>query len=896
MAASDRMLQFATINFDAALEEIFPTWLRGGALVLREQPGLIATDALTALVAEQGVTVLDLPTAYWHQWVQTLAQTRQSLPASLRLVVVGGEKALPERYEDWWGLVGDRVRWLNTYGPTEATIVTTSYDPLEDPTRTTGAEVPIGVALPNVTCYVLDAGLEPMPTGVPGELCIGGAAVARGYLHRPDLTATVFVPDPYSPEAGARMYRTGDLARMKANGDIEYLGRLDDQVKVRGFRVELGEIEAVLRAHEQVSEAVVVARRDGDAGSDALRLAAYFVSRSEQPPGSGELRRYLQARLPGYMVPAFFVALDHLPLTPSGKVNRRALPAPDQTSLELEAEFVAPTTDQEKTLADVWRQVLGVERVGVHDNFFELGGDSILSIQLVSRANQAGLQLTPQDVFQYPTVAQLAAVVREGVAIQAEQGVVEGAAPLTPIQQWFFEQDFAQPQHWNQSLLLQVRQQLDIKLLDEAIAALLEHHDALRMRFPASPTGREQVNAGVDDHTPLRIVDLSEVADADLAGAISSQCTQAQSACDLAAGPLFRTVYLQTGRGRTDRLFVVSHHLVMDGVSWRILMEDLQTAYAQLSQGRPVSLPAKTTAFKHWAERLPAYAASPDAERQAEFWLDAEQMAGRSDAAVSLPVDFPDGDNTEALAETLTVELDEDATRALLQDVPPVYRTEINDALLTALAQAIFRWSGQAAWVELEGHGREDLFEDVDISRTVGWFTTTYPVWLDITRTYDPGSALTQVKEQLRAIPGHGIAYGLVRYLGRESLARRLRSLPEPQLSFNYLGQSEQGQAPSALLGPAPEFKGPDRSPEAHRSHLIEINGGVSEGRLTMSWRYSRAQYRSDTIQWLARHFLDALQEIIRHCQSPDAGGVTPSDFGLADLDQHELDNLLGKF
>ena len=896
LTANDRMLQFATINFDAAVEEIFPTWLRGGALVLREQPGLIATDALTALVAEHNITVLDLPTAYWHQWVQTLAETRQSLPMSLRLVIVGGEKALPERYEDWWGLVGDRVRWLNTYGPTEATIVATSYDPLADPTRSAGAEMPIGVALPNVTCYVLDAGLEPMPTGAPGELCIGGAAVARGYLHRPDLSATAFVPDPYSPETGARMYRTGDLVRMKANGDIEYLGRLDDQVKVRGFRVELGEIEAVLRAHEQVGEAVVTARRDGDASSDALRLVAYFVAGTEQPPNSGELRSYLQSHLPGYMVPAFFVALDQLPLTPSGKVNRRALPAPDQSSLELESEFVAPTTDQEKTLAEVWRQVLGVERVGVHDNFFELGGDSILSIQLVSRANQAGLQLTPQDVFQYPTVAQLAAVVREGVPIQAEQGIVEGSAPLTPIQQWFFEQDFAQAQHWNQSMLLEVQQPLDIKLLRAAIAALLEHHDALRMRFPASPAGREQVNAGVEDHTPLQIVDLSEVADADLAEAISSQCTQAQSACDLATGPLFRAVYLQTGQGRTDRLFVVSHHLVMDGVSWRILMEDLQAAYAQLAAGRPVSLPAKTTAFKHWAERLPAFAASPDAEQQAEFWLDSEQMTGRADAAISLPVDFPEGDNSEALAETWTVELDEDATRALLQDVPPVYRTEINDALLTALAQAIFRWSGQATWVELEGHGREDLFDDVDISRTVGWFTTTYPLWLDITRAYGAGEALTQIKEQLRGIPKHGVAYGLVRYLGDDRMAQRLRKLPEPQLSFNYLGQTEQGQAQATLFGPAPEFKGPDQSPEAHRSHLIEVSGGVSKGRLTMAWRYSRAQYRPDTIQWLAQHFLDALQEIISHCQSPDAGGVTLSDFGLADLDQQELDNLLGRF
>jgi len=393
--------------------------------------------------------------------------------------------------------------------------------------------------------------------------------------------------------------------------------------------------------------------------------------------------------------------------------------------------------------------------------------------------------------------------------------------------------------------------------------------------------------AGLDVPAAVEMVDLSSASDPEKA--ITEVAAQVQAGFDLARGPLLRAAYMRLGPESSDRLLVVAHHLAADGVSWRILMEDLQRAYLQLAQGRPVSLPAKTTSYQHWARRLQEYAAAEEVREQANFWLQLPPPP-------QLYADNPAGENIEALAQSVVSELDEASTQALLQDVPPVYRTEINDVLLTALAQAIWRWQGVAAWVGLEGHGRADIFPDVDISRTVGWFTTLYPVLLDVSRAYGPGQALMQIKEQLRAVPERGFAFGLARYLREDDTAQALQALPEPAIVFNYLGQAQRGAPPSTLFGPAPESKGPDRSPRAHRAHLIEVNGGISGGRLSLAWTFSREQFRPESIQRLADYFTSALLEIIAHCQSPEAGGVTPSDFDLADLDQHDLDSILGKF
>jgi hypothetical protein len=453
------------------------------------------------------------------------------------------------------------------------------------------------------------------------------------------------------------------------------------------------------------------------------------------------------------MAPSAIVTLEALPLTANGKVNRKALPAPDQARSDKEREYVAPRTPTEELLANIWAQTLRVEKVGIHDNFFStLGGDSILSIQIIARANQAGLRLTPRQIFERQTVAELAEVAAEAATIQSEQGLVTGDAPLTPIQRWFFEHHFTDQHHWNQALLFESRQALEPALLEKVTRQLLAHHDALRSCFVREDTGWRQFNTDLDVKTPFVNFDLSPLSEAEQKTAIEAAVADLQASLNLAEGPLLRVANFELGKEKPGRLLMAIHHLAVDGVSWRVLLEDIQTGYQQLSLGAEIRLPPKTTSFKRWAERLEEYAKS-DALRQEEaYWL-----AVSSKRVSRLPIDFPGGANTVDSAGSVTVSLSLEETRALLHEAPEVYRTQINETLLTALAQGFARWTGaRALLIDMEGHGREEIIEDVGLWRTVGWFTTHFPVLLDLGASVDPGAALRAIKEQLRAVPNRG--------------------------------------------------------------------------------------------------------------------------------------------
>ncbi|HEX2094108.1 MAG TPA: condensation domain-containing protein, partial [Longimicrobiaceae bacterium] len=711
-------------------------------------------------------------------------------------------RVLPERLRQWAEL---GVPLVHVFGLTETTVTSTL---LRLPAGGDSGErpnLPIGRPLEDAGVYVLDSGVEPVPTGVPGELCIGGPSVARGYHGRPELTAGRFVPDPFSGEPGARLYRTGDRVRRLPDGNLEFLGRTDQQVKVRGFRIEPAEIEAALVEDPAVHEAVVAVREDAPG---ERRLVAYVVPRGGAPLSSGELRARLRARLPEHMVPGVFVALDALPLTSNGKLDRRALPAPEARSPEVGHQ--PPRTAAERAVAEVWREVLRLERVGIHDNYFELGGDSILAIQVVSRARRAGLHLTPRQLFSHPTVAELARVCGSAPAgtVEAEQGAVTGPVELTPVQRWFFEQGMPEPHHWNMSEMFEVRKPLDAAALERALAALRTHHDALRLSFARAGEGWRQENGAPDGRAHLVQVDLSRIAGERQREAMERAAAQMQGSLRLEDGPLLRAGYFARGEGRSARLLVAVHHLVMDGVSWRILLEDLQTAYARARRGEPVSLPAKTTSFQGWSRRLAEHVRAGGFDAELPFWT-CEARRG----VAPLPLDFPGGREPapEASARTVSVELGETETRALLQEAPRAYRAQADDVLLTALARTLAPWTGDGRLlVNLEGHGREDLFPGVDLSRTVGWFTTLYPVLLDVRGAEDEGAALKRVKEQMRAVPGRGIGYGALRYLSADPEVRaRLAALPEPEVHFEYLGQFDGVLAGDSLLRVAPEPAGP---------------------------------------------------------------------------------------
>ena len=803
-----------------------------------------------------------------------------------KCLVVGGE-ACPWDLIEQVQALKPGLRLLNHYGPSETTVGVTTYE-VAAANQTNGhpPSVPIGRPLPNSQVFILDSTMNPVPPGIAGELYIGGRGLARGYAGAPELTAEKFVPHPYSEGAGARLYRTGDRARFRGDGTIEFLGRVDHQVKLRGFRVELGEIESVLNQHSDVRAAAAAVREKDDGHP---QLVAYVVPEEGQL-SSSELRHWLKRTLPEYMVPTAFVMLDALPLSPNGKVDRRALPSPAEARPEPEAEVEAPQAGPEQTLADVWKQLLRLDQVGRHDNFFELGGDSILSIQMVARASQAGLRVTPKQIFQYQSIAELAKVAGVYAEVITQQGLVTGPVALTPIQHWFVEQCFLEPHHWNMAWVFEAHIPLLPEYMELVVDALVEHHDALRLRLTQTEVGWRQEIVAPGGDVPFAHFDWSHLSAAEAEQAWAREVGRLQASLSLSDGPLLRVALAHFGTEQPDRLLLAFHHLAVDGVSLRILFEDLQTAYNQLQDGKPIQLPPKTTSFSQWSERLLDYAQSGALEQEVTYWREVV-----STPCTAVPRDDATGDNTVESTRTVQVALTREETQALLQQIPEVYHTQINDLLLMALVDAMTRWTNQGnLLINLEGHGREDLFEGIDLSRTVGWFTSKFPVVLARGQSEHPGERLKAVKEHLRQIPNRGIGFGVLRYLTPDSdLQAEFQDRVYPEVTFNYLGQFDQTLHGSKLFTRSTAAAGPIQSPRSHRSSLVEVIGSINAGVLRMNWHYSENIYRRGTMEALANNYMAALRGLILHCQSPGAGGYTPSDFPLAKIGQRALDEIL---
>ncbi len=881
LCSADRMLQFSTINFDGFIEQLFPPLCAGAALVLRG-PVLWDSDDFYRELIDKRITVADLTTAYWFMLVQDFAKSGHRDYGVLRQVHAGGEAMSPEGLKVWGQAGLDGVTLLNTYGPTEATVTATASNcsACLQGNPETPAQVSIGSPLAGRCIYLLDANLTPVPPGIPGELCIGGELLARGYLNRGGLTAERFIADPFD-EGGGRLYRTGDLARWRADGQIEYLGRLDHQVKIRGFRIELGEIETQLLAQPEVREAVVVAREGSGANATGgARLVGYVSPHAGAKVDVGVLREALAKVLPDYMIPSAIVVLDSLPLNPNGKVDRKALPEPEFVGTE---HYEAPQGEVEEALAGIWAQVLSVEQVGRHDNFFELGGDSILSLQIVTKARRAGWKITPRQLFERQTIASLAAVaatVQEAAAsVQRKEGTDErnadGTVSLLPIQVEFFEQEIPARHHWNQAVLLRSPELLDPEYLARALEAVVRHHDALRFRYAKNANGEWQQLCGERVAHDLLWVRRA-VTEADL----EALCTEAQRSLDLAEGPLQRALLIDMP-GRGQRLLLAIHHLVIDGVSWRILLEDLQSAYSQARNSNAITLSAHTASYEEWTRRLQGYAR--EHAEELSYW---QSLA---DWPVVLPADIPQGPNIVRHRVSATLKLDRMLTQALLKQAPAAYRTHVNDLLLTALGSALCRWSGhKKILVDLEGHGREDLY-DIGLSQTVGWFTSLYPVMLDPSGDLD--QRIKRIKESLRRIPNRGLGYGLFKYHGTQEQREALASLPKPGVVFNYMGQFDTSFDEKALWVLADESVGDSMDEAAPLEHEISINGSVYGGELSLDVSYSEARYEKATIEVFINLYRAELEALIAHCTG-DVHGVTPSDFPLAGITQQELDRL----
>ncbi|WP_437299547.1 non-ribosomal peptide synthase/polyketide synthase [Sorangium sp. So ce426] len=880
----DVIAQTASQCFDISVWQFLTGPLCGARVEI--VPDDVAHDgvALFDYVTRRGITVLESVPGLIRS-----ALSSGSLPSAARLplrwLLPTGE-ALPVEVAEMWFDQYRGVPLVNAYGPAECSDDVALYTLRGAPEEKT-PYVAVGFPVDGTELYIVDQHLDLVPAGVTGELCVAGVGVGRGYLQDAARTAESYVANPFSDTPGQRMYRTGDLARYRPDGVIEYVGRKDHQVKIRGYRVEPGEIEARLLQADEVEDAVVVLREDTPAEK---RLVAYVVPKqpSLASPGTEDearlreaLRAQLKAAVPEYMVPSFFVLLERLPRTPNGKVDRKALPAPDLTHVQ--KPYIEARGEIEAALAAIWREALHIERVGLHDNFFELGGDSIVALMVVGKARNIGIRITPKDLFQHQTLEALAAVAGAMAPASVEQDHASGEVGLTPIQGWFFEQQLAEMHHWNQSVLLEIHGRFDVDLLKRALDQIVEHHDALRLRYRLEGGRWKQWYSESNQPETCWRVDLS--GEPDVAAAITRTANEAQRSLHLEEGPLLRAVYMDLGAARPGRLLLVIHHMIVDGVSWRILLEDLQVVYEGLLSGVPARLPVKSSSFRRWSRVLEEHAERGGFDRELEYW---RGVVGQAPA--ELPAMNPRGENLVALARTTTVELDAAETARLLTQAPHAYRTQVNDLLLTALAYTLCEWSAEeSVLIELEGHGREDLFEGLDVTRTVGWFTSVYPVRL----TPDRGgldASIKSIKEQLRQVPNKGIGYGVLRYLSEKG--SDLATGPEPRVSFNYLGQFDQVLGAGGMFRPASESTGTSRGGGNARDRWLEVNGMVAGGRLLLEWTFSAAIHDTRQIELLAERYIHWLQELIRHCVSEDAGGVTPSDFPEVALAQDELNSL----
>lgn len=839
VGVEDKGLQFASASFDASLWDIFMMLTSGGALHIVDDTTKKSPALLEHYIEEHAITLASFPPAY-------LQLLHTDSLRGLKQLITGGEAAIAENARAFTAYGS----YYNVYGPTEGSIWATTFT-LQQADDLKSARVPIGRPAPNVKIYILDARQQLLPAGVPGELCIGGAGVARGYLNNEELTAARFVADPFRP--GERMYRTGDIARWLPDGNIDFVGRKDDQVKINGFRIELGEIDLALQACPGVTGAVVQPVRNTGGGRE---LVAYITG--ERTLSVTDIRARIANMLPVYMVPHHFVQLGELPLTTNGKVDRKRLPDPVGLSMEAGVQYTAPRNEMESHLVAAFEEVLKKQSLGINENFFVLGGDSIKSIQIVSQLKQKGYTLAFQHILQHPVIADLAKHITRATR-QADQELVQGPVALSPVQQFFFSTNTAAPHHYNQSVLLMVKMHMEATEMKAVLDKIVLHHDALRMVFRQTPNGWQQENRGPEQTYSF---DVITVADEDQ---FRHHCDQAQASFELATGPLFRAVLFRHPAG--DRLLLAAHHLVIDGVSWRILFEDLSALIQQYRTGQQLTLPLKTDSYKYWQEKNLEYIQSPALLQEDAYWLAISQAEPSP-----LPLDFPQGRNCMSDMVSCSFTLSEAETTRLLTQCYQAYQTEINDVLLTALGLAIETVFGlQKMLLLLEGHGREQVADDVDISRTVGWFTSMCPVMLQLGYNKDVSAQLIHVKDTLSRIPNKGVGYGLLNYLAGKQYNIR------PEIAFNYLGDFGSGIATSSgdqLFEFTSTYRGREWSGSIERSTILDISGMVAGGQLQLSIDYSGQQFEVATIERLTHAYKQQLMELVEHLSSIPAGAV----------------------
>ncbi len=870
-SADDVWSLFHSYNFDFSVWEMYGALLYGGKVVVIPKAATRDSYAFLGILRKERVTVLNqVPSSFYELMHAELAGEGE--PLHVRYLIFGGEALHVSKLKAWHEKYPE-MAIVNMYGITETTVhVTHKRIGAEDIQRGISN---IGQAIPTLKLYILN-GDQLCGIGMPGELCIAGAGVARGYVNRAELTQAKFVDNPYVP--GERMYRSGDLARWLPDGNVEYIGRIDDQVKIRGYRIELKEIEKVLMKQPGVQDAAVIVRKDGAGDS---YLSAYVVGKENEADLDLEsLKAGIGEDLPDYMVPGSIMVLAKLPITSNGKLDRRALPEPVYTSGEA---YVAPRDEREQLLADVFAQVLGMEQVGIDDNFFELGGDSIKAIRVISKLREAGYELTVKDLMLERTIRWIAVKVEEAVegVTKYPQEEVTGEVLLTPIQQEFYDWQLAKPEHYNQTMLLTSTAALSSEHLRQALAEVVKHHDMLRAVYTAE---RGQVLLSSEESKGFEFVEChleNLEREQDVRQAVEEEANRLQESISLSDGPLLKVGLFKIMNG--DLLLLCLHHLVVDGVSWRIILEDLETAYEQAMRKEEIVLPAKTASYQQWAQALQEYARSEELERELRYWQDVSTTAQAAAEQQS-------SDTASAASyHTVDMELDSATTNKLLFEANTAYHTEINDLLLTALVRTLEPWtSAQGVTIDLEGHGRESIHRPLDIDRTVGWFTSIFPVHLPVVA--DMEQHICTIKEQLRKVPNRGMGYGVIKHFREDAL-------PElhPTYCFNYLGQLDN-ESGSRLLGLSDWSAGESMAKDNQHPNALTINASIVQEKLVLEITYDMSRYTAEQISDFSKRFRAVAASIADHCTSKETSSLTASDFGDLELELDEFDEIMKNY
>lgn len=855
---------YTTISFDLTVTSVFTPLVAGSSIVVFNDD---AGDVLIRnVVGDRRIGVVKATPAHLK-----LIMNDDNRDSSVRRFIVGGEQLDTELSYKLQESFGGQLEIYNEYGPTEATVgcMIHKYDIEAD----RGASVPIGVPAENAQIYLLDKDMNPVPEKVPGEMYISGRGIARGYLGREELTAERFLDNPFIK--GGRMYKTGDMARLLPGGKMEYIGRIDQQVKIRGYRIELGEIENRLLKHESVEQAVVVDRNSGG----EKYLAAYLVARTDIP--AVELREHLLKELPEYMVPSYFVRLDSIPLTVNGKVNKGALPEPREY-ISADSDYEAPSNELEEMFAEIWAEVLGVKRVGVCDNYFSLGGDSIKAIQIASRLGQRGIDIKVKDILVNQTIRLCCLNCSTGGSSNAyDQGIIGGNIGLTPISRWFLESEHQNPNYYNQSVVLSFKEQVDIDRLRKVLFKLLEQHDGLRLNLDPAKGGLYFNNSHLEKEPEIEVFDISAMKEEEQRAEIAGIGRRVKSGFDIESSLLIKCAVINAGGGG-QYVLLTAHHLVVDGVSWRIILEDMYSYYRALESVSDVVRSKKTASINDWYHRLTSYLANREVSCSAECWKD----IGSTDFELPLDNAIGAADWSSRNKKTAVFELDEAYTCKLIKESHKAYNTDTQDLLLTALAGTLKDWSGRSEIVvELESHGRQ--LEDIDLSRTVGWFTSIYPIKLEIVRD-EPGEQIKAVKEQLRSIPKGGIDYGVLKYLSGELSGEALH---RPYVRFNYLGQFDS-EVQNDLFSYAEVDTGEDADVNNSMTAMMEINCMSAGGTLKFELSYNGRALREETMDRFAQNYINNLKRVIDHVLGMEDIVFTPSDFDTVKLGQEELDML----